>query len=351
VSGGVNQPPVSPSAPAAAPNSATGGSNAADAYLRAVQARPTSFTENPIGRMASAVDKIGKAAGGVINTREAAGADPFAQGEARLREASEAARANPSTDSLKKQLGAALSLLHDMDSLPANDPRKVKLATFITKLANKLGPEGLSIAGMDSRGLLRLAAQITSRFGDAAAMQMAFQLEGLLKESLPQSSVEAVRLRDQLMQRFGISRGAAGMLTNTWAVRLAHAGEVPKLDMSARTLVLDAQQENPSLAVLARAYWHDTSLANPADKDGFVAAFLKVANQGSFAIVNRKYRELRRMARTELAGHAALAAPGQVAKRADDESADMFAAVAVFSKADGQSMPDDLRPALQRFYG
>ena len=349
---GVNQPQVGTSAPSAAPGTGTSGADgAADAYRRAVQARPTSFAENPIGRMASAVDRIGKAAGTIIHGREVGSPDSLAASEERLKRASDAVRANPqSGEARKQQLGAALALLRDMKDLAPNDPRKVKLAGFAVRLANQLGVAGLSIPGLDARGLLRMAAQITSRFGDAAGMQAAFQLEGVLKESLPQSSVEAVRARTQLLERLGIGPAASAALTNTWSVRLAKAGEIPTADLNSRTLVLDAQQENPSLSALARAYWHDTSMANPADKDGFMAAFLKIANQGGFAMLTRKYRDLQRLARHELSSQRAMAGPAAPAARGGDESVDMFAAVAVFARTHPEQLPEAMQPALQRFY-
>jgi hypothetical protein len=233
------------------------------------------------------------------------------------------------------------------------------VAGFVVGLANGLGKDGvqLRVDGLDVRGLLRLAAQTTSRFGDAGGMQAAFSLEQMLASTVPPTSVEALRVRDMLFEKLGLSPSAAKLIASGWGVRLAGAGEVPQMDMSSRTLVLDAQQENPSLGVLARAYWNDSSLANPADKDGFMQAFLKIANQGGFAVLNRKYRDLRRMARHEMTVNrgstpgGAPAAPTGPGSRAVDDSADMFAALAVFARADrGAGLPESVRPVLQRFY-
>ena len=355
--GNVNQPPVNPSAPTQAPGQAPGaGDNAADFYRRAVQARPTGFAENPIGAMASAVDRIGRAATNMVAGKELEGRDGLAGGEERLKRATAALRANPQSLAAKQeQFKAALGLFKDMEGLAPNDPRKLAIANLLVQLGNGLGAAGLPAAagGLDMRGLLRLAAQLTSRFGDAAGMQAAFQLEGMLASSLPGTSVEAMRVRDMLVQQLGLSPGAAKLLAANWAVRIARAGEVPAMDVSARTLVLDAAQQSPSLGVLARAYWHDTSMANPADKDGFVNAFLKIANQGGFAVLNRKYRDLKRMARQEVSTSRVVggtsAVPGKASR--DDEAAEMFAALAQFSREDGGAgLPDSVRPVVERFY-
>jgi hypothetical protein len=328
-------------------------------YRRSVEAKPTGFTENPIGAMAQAVDKIGRAAGSVFAGKGMEGHDGLADGEARLKTAIAEMRANPgSLEAKQKALVAGLSLLEQMGSLAPNDPRRLSVSKFVVGLANQLGPEGLplNIQGMDVRGMLRLAAQVLSRFGSPADMQAAFALEGLLKASLPATSATALAVRDELMQRFGLSPSAKAVLANGWAVRLANAGEVPKLDMSARTLVLDAAQENPSLGVLARAYWHDQSLRAPADKDGFMEAFHKVASQSSMAVLGRRYREVRDHARRELQQGrigvigSTTGAPAGSAGRID-ESADMFASLASFSRGGGEEqLPGELQAPLQRFF-
>ena len=360
----VNQP-VNPTV--AAPGAAIGpssGDAAVEAYRRAVEAKPTAFAENPIGAMASAMDKIGRAADNLLQKPAVAGQDGLGAAENRLVRANEAARANPNSLAAKQdQLKAAVALLKDMQHLAPNDPRRVKVAGFVVNIANQLGAAGIpnNIPGIDMRGLLRLAAQITSRFGDGAGMQAAFTLEGILKSSLQGSSVDAVRLRDALIAKFNLSQAAASSLTNNWSVRLTNPGEMPNVDISSRTLSLDAAAENPSLSVLARAYWNDSSLNNPADKDGFMQAFLKIANSGgAMAVLNRKFKELRRMAQQELAQSRVLSSVGAShdapviavsGGRKDDESADMFAALAVFSQSDeGRSLPESMQPALARFF-
>jgi hypothetical protein len=288
------------------------------------------------------------------------GRDGLADGEAKLKQAIAAVRANPSSLQAKQQaLLAATQLLDQMGSLAANDPRRLSVAKFAVNLANELGPENIPTGGSggtDVRGLLRVAAQILSRFGSPQDMQAAFKLESLLKAALPASSAAAVAVRAELMQRYGISQGVQGMLAAGWAVRVTNPGEVPKLDLSARTLVLDAAQGNPSLGVMARAYWHDQALRAPAERDGFMEAFRKVANQSSFGMLSRKYREVRDHARRELqqarvgdVGHAPIGSAGPMV----DESADMFASLASFSRSsDGaqRELPTELQHTLERFF-
>jgi hypothetical protein len=364
----INQSQVGGSTPAAAPGSATSADGAAGVYRRAVESRPTAFTENPIGAMAHAMDRLGSAAGRLVNQRPGAeleGQDGLAAAEARVRAANEAARTNPGSLAARHdQLRATLALLRDMQSLAPNDPRRVKVAGFAVKLANALGKDGLAAMrgqGLDVRGLLGQAARITSRYGDAVGMQAAFSLEGLLRATQPASTEAALALRDQLMQRLGLSKQAMSVLSSSWAVRAAGPGEVPGLDMDSRTMVLSAQQSNPSLGVLARAWWIDNALQNPADKDGFIAAFVKIANQGSLGMLNRKYKELRRMARQELASARSLDAistgsmapvlSGSVGRVDADESGDMFAALAVFSRsAEGGEVPASLAEPVRRFF-
>ncbi len=343
-------------APGAAPSTSDG---AAEVYRRAVEAKPTGFTENPIGAMAQAVDKIGKAAGHVFAGKAMEGQDGLAAGETALKSAIAAMKANPgSLEAKQKALGAALKLLEQMGQLAPNDPRRLSVSRFAVNLAGQLGANGIPFAsaGVDARGLLRIAAQVLSRFGTPQDMQLAFTLESLIKGSLPESSAQAIAIRDELMQRFGLSQSAKKLIANGWAVRQANPGEVPKLDLSARTIVLDATQSNPSLGVLARAYWQDQSMRSPQERDGFIEAFQKVANQSSMGLLSRKYREVRDHARRELQqGRIGVlgAASGAVSGSAGtiDESADMFASLASFSRADGDAqLPDELRGPLERFY-
>jgi hypothetical protein len=356
----LQQPSTRPVAPTQAPGTVTPSTDgAAEVYRRAVQAKPTGFTENPIGAMAQAVDKIGKAAGNVFAGKGLEGQDGLAAGETRLKAAIAEMRANPgSLEAKQKALLAGLALMEQMGSLAPNDPRRLSVSKFVVGLANQLGPGGIpfSAGGTDVRGMLRLAAQVLSRFGSPADMQAAFSLESLLKASLPASSATALAMRDELMQRFGLSQGAKGVLAAGWAVRQANPGEVPKLDMSARTLVLDATQSNPSLGVLARAYWHDQSMRAPQEKDGFMEAFRKVANQSTMGL-SRKYREVRDHARREMQQGrigvigAAAGAPSGATGAIVDESADMFASLAAFSHSDGRGdLPAELRGPLERFY-
>lgn len=356
----LQQPSTRPVAPTQAPGTvAPSTDGAAEVYRRAVEAKPTGFTENPIGAMAQAVDKLGRAAGGVFAGKGMEGRDGLAAGEAKLKEAIAAMRANPgSLEAKQKALVAAARLLEQMGHLPPNDPRRLSVSRFAVGLATQLGPGGIPFAGagMDLRGMLRLAAQVLSRFGSPQDMQAAFKLESILKASLPATSAQAIAVRDELMQRFGLSQGARNVLANGWAVRLANPGEVPKLDMSARTLVLDAAQSNPSLGVLARAYWHDQSMRTPQEKDGFMEAFRKVASQSTMGVLSRKYREVRDHARRELQqGRIGVigANTGAVGGSAGqvDESADMFASLASFSRGgEGGELPGELRQPLERFY-
>ncbi|MBC7645384.1 MAG: hypothetical protein H7123_09660 [Thermoleophilia bacterium] len=362
--------PMNPAAPASAPSTATGPTDgAADVYRRAVEARPTGFTENPIGAMASAVDRMGAAATRMLSGRGGAGLegrDGLAQAETDFKAASEAVRNNPDSLPAKQgQLVAGLRLLRDMQGLAPNDPRRVKVAGFVVQLANKLGKNGIPgrVSGLDVRGLLRAAAGVVSKYGDAKSMQAAFELESTLRATLGESPEAALKARDALMDRLGLSKSATQTLLNSWSVRLVNPGEMPSLDIDSRQMAIDASKDNPSLSVLARAWWHDNALNNPADKDGFMAAFLKIANQGGFTSLSRKYKELRRMARLELSHSRQLQTIGTssdapvmaaVGQRGGDESGDMFAALAVFSKSpEGQSnagVPAEMLPVLKRFY-
>lgn len=356
-------PSTRPVAPTQAPGTVSSPADgAAEVYRRAVAAKPTGFAENPIGAMAQAVDKFGKAAGSVFAGKALEGQDGLADGETRLKASIAQMRANPgSLEAKQRALTAGLALLNDMGSLAPNDPRRLSVAKFVVGLANQLGqtPGGLplSMQGLDVRGLLRLAAQVLSRFGSPADMQAAFALEGLLKGALPETSAVALALRDELMTRFGLTQHAKSVLSSGWAVRLANPGEVPKLDLSARTLVLDAAQDNPSLGVLARAYWQDQSMRAPAEKDGFMEAFQKIANQGTLSSLSRKYREVRDHARRELQQNriggftgVTASAIGAAGTRTD-ESADMFASLASFSRSEGSAdVPSELRTSLDGFF-
>jgi hypothetical protein len=355
-----HQPTTAPIAPTQAPTTTSNVDGAAEMYRRTVAAKPTGFTENPIGAMAQAVDKLGKAAGSVFAGKAAEGQDGLADGEAKLKAAIAASRANPNSLQAKQgALTAGLKLLDQMAALAPSDPRRLAVAKFVVGLANQLGAAGipLSQGGLDMRGLLRVAAQLMSRFGSPADMQAAFALEGLLKGTMPATSAEAIATRDELMTRFGLSQHAKSVITAGWSVRLANPGETPSLDLSARTLVLTAAQSNPSLSVLARAYWQDQTLRAPAEKDGFMEAFQKVANQGTLASLSRKYREVRDLARRELqhgrisvVGSASSGISGSSAARTD-ESADMFASLASYStSSDAGELPAELAAPLGGFF-
>lgn len=336
---------------------------AADAYSRAVQARPTAFAENPIGAMAGAVDRIGRAAGNLRPRGETTAEARAERSQARFAASLQQAGSQPRSVAAKQAaLTAGLTALRDLQTTSPSDPRRVRIAQHVVQLANQLGAQGIPTAagGLDVLGLLRLATALTSRFGDAAGMQQAFALEQMLKGMLSGSSAEALGLRDELLRRFNIRRAAAQMIADGWKVRLAGAGQLPSVDVSARTISLQASQQNASLAVLAKAFWHDAGLSDPGGKDGFIKAFLKIANQGSVPVLHRKYREVRSMARHTLSATPAVTAVGTgtgaplvtAARREDesDEGSDMFAALAVFSRSDSGQVPESVQPALSRFF-
>jgi hypothetical protein len=359
----VNQPPVSPAAPAQAPGSATNTDAATvDVYRRAVEAKPTGFAGNPIGAMAGAADKIGRAAGRIFAGKELEGQDGLGAAEQKLKSATAAARANPnSLEAKQQQFKAALELFDQMKSLPARDPRKEAVATLLVNLANQIGPGALpKIPGLDIMGLLRVAAVISSRFGDAGAMQGAFTLEQMLGKMIAGSSVEAMQLRDQMLARLGVTSSVAKLLKEGWAVKLAGAGEMPSMDASSRTLTLSEAAQNPSLSVLARAWWHDSSLSNMADKDGFMNAFLKIARQGSFAQLDRRYRDVKRLTRDEELGQrrtsaltSSIGAPIMATSGGgSDDSSAMFAALVSHALEQGRDgLPLELQSVLGRFAG
>ncbi|MCW2949615.1 MAG: hypothetical protein JWN41_628, partial [Thermoleophilia bacterium] len=176
----LNHPTTAPIAPTQAPSTTTSNvDGAAEVYRRAVAAKPTGFTENPIGAMAQAVDKIGRAAGSVFATKPSEGQDGLADGETKLKAAIAASRANPASLQAKQAaLTAGLRLLDQMSGLAPNDPRRLAVSKFVVGLANQLGAAGIPFAqgGLDVRGLLRVAAQVLSRFGSPADMQAAFGL-------------------------------------------------------------------------------------------------------------------------------------------------------------------------------
>jgi hypothetical protein len=336
------------------------GDAAADAYLRAVQAKPTDFAENPIGAVANAMDKLGKAAGGLLHRADGANAaQHLAQDEAALRETSAAVKANPGSKvALQNQLKAAAQFLQDLQQLAPNDPRRAKVASLVVNLASALGPEGLRGVGGDTLGVIRLAAQLVSRFGDGAGMQKAFSVEQMLRQLTTGTSPQAMQLLDQLASRFSMSQQALRNLLSSWKITVAAEGELPNVNLDARTISINAANENASLAALAKAHWLDAGLSNPADKDGFIKAFVKIANSGLFSPLNRKYREVRRMAKDQLATARGFESVGgtvtavqQKVQQSDDESADMFAALAVFSRTpEGNDLPDSVRPALGRLF-
>jgi hypothetical protein len=305
--------------------------------------------------MAQAVDRIGKAAGGVLAGKQLEGRDGLEAGESKLKAAIANMRAHPDSVQAKQQaLAAGLALIEEMNSLAPNDPRRLAVSKFVVGLANQLGAAGqlpTNLQGLDVRGLLRTAAQVLSRFGSPQDMQAAFSLEGLLKASLPASSATAVSIRDELMQRLGLSRTAQATIASGWAVREAKPGEMPSLDMHDRTIVLDVAKESPSLSVLARAYWQDRTLQAPQEKDGFMEAFQKVANQGTIASLSRKYREVRDHARRELQQARVGVGAGGASGGKVDEGADMFGSLATFAHSGEQrlGLPEELREPLDRF--
>ena len=155
------------------------------------------------------------------------------------------------------------------------------------------------------------------------------------------------------MQRLGLSKQTMAMIARGWTVNVAPEGSLPTIDVSARTLSLNALKENPSLGVLARAYWQDSSLMNAADKDGFVEAFMKIASSGgAFGALNRKDKEFKQLARYEVSHSRSFTSTGAVSTRSGDtadESAEMFAALATFAR-DGGQVPPELQGVLRRFY-
>jgi hypothetical protein len=342
-----------------APTEVRPGETAGDAYVRAAKAKPTGFADNPLGAMAQAMDKLGRAAGGAIHKAGEAAGQALQQLQSKFTAAGEAARANPNSLKAKQEyLTSGLALL---EKLPAGDPNRVKLAGFLVQLGNQLGANGIpfNTPGMDMRGLLRLAANITMRFGDQAGMQAAFGLNALLQTSLGGSSVQAMQLRDQLLAKFQVTSQATQLLNAGWKFELAQAGRQPSVDMSSRTIQLAAEKEQASMAVLAKAFWHDNALNNPADKDGFINAFLKIANAGGFSRLTRKYKEVRALAQHQLAtsgrlervGHGESSVLGVVRKdQHEDEGADMFAALASLKGGSDADVPESLQGALAKFF-
>jgi hypothetical protein len=358
----VNQHPVAPAAPASAPANAPGTDRTADVYRRAVEAKPTGFAGDPIGAVAGAMDRIGRAAGRVFAGKELEGHDGLGTAEQRLKAATANARANPgSLQAKQEQFSAALTLFHQMQGLSPRDPRRVAVATLLVQLGAQLGPGALPKGlGIDTIGLLKVAAQIASRFGDAGAMQHAFSLEQMLGTLTTGSSPEALALRDRLLSLLGLTSSASQVLKAGWNVRVAQPGEVPSLDVESRSLVLSAQQQNPSLGVLARAWWHEQQLTGRVDRDGFLGAFQKIASQTAGASLDRRWREQQRSTRDESIARrrttaigASAGAPAFVGNaQGSDDAGEMFAALAVHANAEGRSgLPDALVDVLDRFAG
>ncbi len=87
-------------------------------------------------------------------------------------------------------------------------------------------------------------------------------------------------------------------------------------------------------------------------------AFRKVANHSTMGLLSRKYREVRDHARRELQQGrigvlgAATGAPSGSAGAIVDESADMFASLATFTRTnpDSGELPSELQGPLARFY-
>src|SRR4051812_16228561 len=118
----LQQPTTRQVAPTQAPTTVSSPADgAAEAYRRGVETQPTGFTENPIGAMAQAVDKIGRAAGNVFagSTGKAMeGRDGLDAGEQRLKASIAKMRANPgSLEARQGAFAAAVSLLDQMKSL------------------------------------------------------------------------------------------------------------------------------------------------------------------------------------------------------------------------------------------
>jgi hypothetical protein len=92
---------------------------------------------------------------------------------------------------------------------------------------------------------------------------------------------------------------------------------------------------------------------NASDKDGFVEAFMKIANSGgAFGALNRKYKEFKQLAKYEVSHSRSFTSTGAVSSRSGDtadESAEMFAALATFAR-DGGQVPPELQGVLRRFY-
>jgi hypothetical protein len=82
-----------------------------------------------------------------------------------------------------------------------------------------------------------------------------------------------------------------------------------------------------------------------------------VANQGAFAVLGRKYREVRDHARRELQQGrigvlgSTTGAPTGAAGQLTDESGDMFASLATFAQSgEAGQLPGELDAPLQRFF-
>ncbi len=320
-----------------------------------MEARPTGFSGDPIAAMSQAVDRIGKAAGGMVSRGSSMeGRDGLAASESRLVAANQAVKNAPGSEKARaEQFRAALQLFQDMENLAPNDPRRIKVAQFLMKLAGSTGVNGLrsmSFPGMDVMGILRMAAGVVSKFGDPGAMQGAFMVEQMIGGMLPSSDQAAVLLRDQLLQRLGVSQSASAALARNWAFQVAKAGEHPRVNLETRTIVLEAQQSQASMAALAKAFWLDRTLEHPSEKNGFVEAFLKVANGGMFTGLGRKYREVKKLAQREMIASKAIVGTSTGSSSQPKEDADMFGALVSFSANNPEAqLPGSLKGFVDNF--
>ena len=343
----VNRP--APAQPASAPGKAD---PAVDAYRRAIQARPTGFSDDPFRAAARTMDRLGQAAGKLFS-RSAAGAQAgnLQALDTRLSQAVAAAKANPgSTEAKQQQMVAAARMMQALQAQNPGDPRINKLAAMLVRLSGQLGPQALplSVPGLDMRGLLGMAAQLVSRFGSPQGMQQAMALEQVLQQGRAAPSAEVLQLLTQIAQQNSISKSVLQALLRSWQVTIAQGNRIPDVDLSARTISINASQMNASLAVLAKAFWIDQQLMNPHSRDGFVGAFLKAINTGKYAELARKYRQQRILAEANDAARG----PGAVERRSsDDETADMFATLVSYASSDEDlpPLPGPLQEQVDRF--
>lgn len=355
--------PAQPVTPGTGPGKAD---PAVDAYRRAVQAKPTSFSDNPFGAAARTMDRLGQAAGKFLGRSDAAGAERqqarLGTLEADLAKAASAAKANPNSLQAKQgQLTSAAKMMQALMQSNPKDPRVLKLAGMMVSLANQLGGAGLpqGAGGLDMLGMLRLASKLVARYGNPTGMQQALGLEKLLASLTGKPTAEALQALTNLAQQAGISKTAMQALLKGWTVRMAAPGTVPDADVAARTISIAASQNSASLAALAKAHWVDQTLQSGSDKDTFVKAFNKVMATGKYADLARKYRQQRKLSESnrrqnqsvQNVGGSEGAMVGSSRKTSvDDEVGDMFASLALYSQGgDGPDVPDDLKPALASF--